>query len=159
MHPRTFVRKDNTAASTISVLLFLAFVLLFGVAVSGLIMGTSQQASTAPEVLFNFDGDKKQLRITHARGGDFQADQVTIEGEATAFENGDSVRWANAPEGASGTIEQGDSIVLGVDADSSYKLTEGRLKIIWHDSDTGQSMVIDAYEVKRYDRRAAKERR
>jgi hypothetical protein len=147
------VWEDDTAASAISALFWLAFVLLFAVAVAGLLMGTSQQATTAPEVTFSFDGNTEQLRISHVRGDKFEGEQVTIEGSATDFKDGSSISWAQAPEGTSGTVTKGDSILLGTDATRRYGLKQGKLKLVWHDPAVDASVALDAYQVKTYERR------
>jgi len=59
----------------------------------------------------------------------------------------DSVTWADAPDGGSGTVHLGDKIRLGGSVDGRFALQAGRLTLIWHDSQTGETTVIATYPI------------
>jgi len=141
-------RRDDTAASTTSILVFLAALALFAVAVAGLMVGSDQQASSPPDTEFQFQGDTEQLTVTRQHGDEFEAEQVTIEGSATNFDAEEgSVAWADAPNGQSRTVEVGDRITLGTEANERYSLTNGRIKLVWHDDATGETTVIATHQL------------
>jgi hypothetical protein len=151
MQLRAFIREDETAGSAVSAFLFLGAAVVFAVAVGGLLIGTSQEATAEPDVTFGFNGDADRLEVLHAKGEDFEANRVSIEGSATAFEGGDSVRWANAPQGTSGTVTVGDAIVLGGEADQRYSLQRGRLEVVWHGKNVEQATIIGTHQVRPYE--------
>ena len=123
---------DRAVSPVIGVLLMVAITVILAAVIGTFVLGLGDSVSqTSPSASFDyeFNGSNTSVVITHAGGDSLNADQISVGGLDTTWENASRGAWD------SGTISAGSAT-----GENGYDGDE--VRVIWESDDGSSSQTI-----------------